>query len=55
MFLYKDWAEVVQIDMSIVLISFFRVDIPTSTEGIRLSSKAFRAEANDKVELRKEL
>ena len=43
------------IDVSIVLISLFGVDIPVSSEGIRLSSKVSRAEANDKVELGEEL
>ena len=40
-----------QIDASIVLIPFFGVDIPSSSEGIRLSSEASRVETNDEVEL----
>ena len=44
-----------QIDTSIVLIPLFGVDIPASSEGIRLSSKASRAEANNEVELEEEL
>ena len=43
------------IDASIVLIPLFGVDIPVSSEGIRLSSKTSRVEVNDKVELREEL
>ena len=43
------------IDVSIVLIPLFGVDVPVSSEGIRLSSKASRAEVNDKVELEEEL
>ena len=39
------------IDASIVLIPLFGVDIPASSEGIRLGSEASGAEANDKVEL----
>ena len=44
-----------QIDMSIVLISLFGVDIPASGEGIRLSSKVSRVEMNNEVELGEEL
>ena len=47
--------EVVWIDVSIVLIPLFGVDVPASSEGIRLSSEASRAEANDEVELGEEL
>ena len=47
--------EVVRIDTSIVLIPLFRVDVPASSEGIRLSSEASRAETNDEVELGEEL
>ena len=43
------------IDVSVVLILLFGVDIPASSEGIRLSSKASRAEMNDEVELGEEL
>ena len=51
----KDWTEVMWIDVSIVLILLFGVDVPASSESIRLSSEASRAEANDEVELREEL
>ena len=44
-----------QIDANIVLIPLFRVDIPASSEGIRLSSKASGMEVNDEVELGEEL
>ena len=47
--------EVVQIDVSIVLIPLFGVDVPVSSEGIRLSSEASRVEANNEVELGEEL
>ena len=43
------------IDVSIVLISLFGIDVPVSGEGIRLISMMSRAEANDKVELGEEL
>ena len=44
-----------RIDASIVLIPLFGVDVPASSEGIRLSSKASGAEMNNEVELREEL
>ena len=47
--------EIVQIDMSIVLILLFEIDVLGSSEGIRLSSEASRAEVNDEVELVEEL
>ena len=47
--------EVVWIDASIVLIPLFGVDVPVSSEGIRLSSKASGVETNDEVELGEEL
>ena len=47
--------EVVWIDASVVLIPLFGVDIPVSSEGIRLSFEASRAEMNNKVELEEKL
>ena len=44
-----------QIDVSIVLIPLFGVDILVSNEGIRLSSKVSGVETNDKVKLGEEL
>ena len=41
--------------MSVVLIPLFGVDVPASSEGIRLSSEASGAETNDEVELGEEL
>ena len=41
--------------MSIVLIPLFGVDIPASSESIRLSSEVSRVETNDEVELGEEL
>ena len=51
MFLGEHWFEVVQIYTSIVPIPLFWVDVPMVSEGIRLCSKASRAEADGKVEL----
>ena len=47
--------EVVLIDMSVVLIPLFEVDILVSNEGIRLFSKVSGAEVNDKIELGEEI
>ena len=47
--------EVVWIDVSVVLIPLVGVDIPSSSENIRLSSKVSTVEANDEVELGEEL
>ena len=47
--------EVVWIDMGVVLIPLFGVDIPASSVSIRLSSKASGVEVNDEVELGEEL
>ena len=44
-----------RIDVSVVLILLFGVDISASSEGIRLSSEASGAEMNDEVELGEEL
>ena len=41
--------------MSVVLIPLFGVDVPASSEGIRLSSEVSGTEVNDKVELGEEL
>ena len=43
--------EVMWIDASVVLLPLFGVDVPVSSEGIRLSSEVSGAEANDEVEL----
>ena len=46
---------IVWIDHSIVAISPFRVDVPSSSERIRLNAQTSGAETNDEVELRKVL
>ena len=55
LFLDEDGSEVVRIDTSIVLISLLGIDIPVSSEGIRLHAKVPRSKTNDEVELREEL
>ena len=51
MFLSEDGLEVVKVDCSIANIPPFRIDVPSSSEGIRFSAKTTRVEPNDKVEL----
>ena len=43
------------IDVSVVLIPLFGVDVPASSEGIRLSSEVSRVGVNNKIELGEEL
>ena len=47
----EDGSEVVRVDHGIAIIPPFRVDIPTSSQGIRFGSKVTRAEPHNKVEL----
>ena len=51
MFLSEHWFQVMRVDMSIVPIPLFWVDVPMASEGIGHCSEASRAEADDKVEL----
>ena len=46
---------IVWIDHSIVAISPFRVDVPSSSKRIRLDAQTSGAETNDEVQLRKVL
>ena len=55
LFLHEDWLEIVGIDVSIVLIPLFGIDIPASSEGIRFCTKLSGAETNNHVELGEEL
>ena len=52
---HEDWSEIMRIDASVVLIPLFRIDIPASSEGIRLHTKLSGAETNDHVKLGEEL
>ena len=47
--------EVMWINVSVVLILLFGVDVPASSEGIKLSSEVSMVEMNNKVELGEEL
>jgi hypothetical protein len=44
--------EVLQVDMGVCVIPFFRVDIPSSSQSIRLGSQFPGTESDDKIELR---
>ena len=46
-----NWMEIVRIYGGIVAASLLRVDIPSSSQGVRFGSKLARAETDDKVEL----
>ena len=51
LFLSKDRFEVVRVNCDIASILPFRIDIPSSSEGIRFSAEMTRVESNNKVEL----
>ena len=55
MFLGKYWTEVVRVDVSVVSILLFWVDVPTVGESIGFHAKASRAKANKKVKLAEKL
>ena len=55
LFLHKHWPEIVRIDMSVVLIPLFGIDVPVSSEGIRFHIKPTRAKADNHIELEEEL
>ena len=50
--LSEDGFEVVRVDYSIASISFFRIDIPPSSESIWFNAKTTRMEPDNKIELR---
>jgi hypothetical protein len=47
----EDWTEFVGISSSVVLIPLFGVDVPASSEGIRLGSEFTRTETDNEIEL----
>ena len=55
LFLHKDQMEIMRVDISIVLIPLFGIDIPASSEGIRFRAKLPGMEANDHIELEQKL
>ena len=48
-------VEIMRVDASVVLIPLFGIDVPASSEGIRLRAKSSRTEADDHIELGEEL
>ena len=54
LFIGENGSEVMWVDGSIVTISPFWVDIPMSSQRVRLSTQTTRMEADDKVKLREE-
>ena len=54
LFISENGLEVMWIDSSIVTISLFWVDVPTSSQRVRFSIQMTRTEADDKVKLREE-
>jgi hypothetical protein len=55
LFLGENQSEVVRVDASVGLIPLFGVDVPASSEGIRLCAKLSGVETNDHIELGEEL
>ena len=51
LFLGEHGSEIVWVDLSVVPIPLFWVDVPASSEGIGFSSEASRAEVDGEVEL----
>ena len=49
----KHWTEVARINSSIVAISPFRVDVPSSSQRVRFGAQLPRTEMDNKIELGK--
>src|SRR6267154_5038508 len=54
MLVRKNGTEVLRIDLHVVPIPPFRIDVPASSEGIRFSAEAARAETDNEVEMMEE-
>ena len=55
LFLHEHWLEILGIHPGVATIPLFGVDVPASSECIRLSIKFSRVEMNDQVKLRQKL
>jgi len=53
--LSEDRFEVIKINYSIANISFFRINVPSSSKSIRFGTKISRTKPNDKVKLKEKL
>ena len=51
MFGGEHWSKVVQIDGGVVASRLFRVDVPSSSQGIRFCTEVTGMEADDEIEL----
>ena len=51
LFISENRMKIVRVDRSVASIPPFRVDIPTSSESIRLCTKPTWSESDDKIEL----
>jgi hypothetical protein len=51
----KDQTKVMRIDLGVVVTSLFRVDVPSSSESIRLHPEFSRLKADSHIELAKVL
>ena len=49
--LQEDWSEVLGVDGNIVTHPFFKVDVPMSSKGVRLCTKASRPKLYNEVKL----
>jgi hypothetical protein len=55
LFLCENCLEVMRVDINIVLIPLFGVDVPAYSEGIRFHAKLSKGETNYHIELGEEL
>ena len=55
LFRSKNWPEVVRIDIGVGAIPPFEIDVVAARKRVRFDTKASGAEADEKVEGRKEL
>jgi len=52
LFLSEYWPKVLGINPGVATIPLFGVDVPSSSESIRLGTELFGMEMNDKIKLR---
>ena len=51
LFFGKDWATVLRVYSTIGVISLFKVDVPSSSQSVRFSTKFTGSEPNVQIEL----
>ena len=47
----EHWPEILGVNPGVATIPLFVVDVPSSSESVRLGTELTRAEANDKIKL----